>query len=181
MPKRRVRILWSPKWGPEYIKWTANFLKQNMWRVDHTLDHDDLMQESWIIFDYLVRSYPRVIEPRHFFALYKRAIINKMHDRSCAKTRHGKMQVILPEDVADYFVGRIGEVENAGYAAALIRELPEEMKLVLDHLVTGDIQPPSKRRKLQPRENLSRRICRSLGLSLDKDPIMDLKRLLTNQ
>jgi len=175
--KKRERIAWSPKWGPDYIKWTAAFIRDNKWRVDRIHDVQDLMQDAWLIFDKISKTYPRVTDPANFFGLYKRAIINKFHDRSCTKTRRGKVEVTLPEDVADFFIGRIGEAGNAGYAAALINELPEEMKLVIQHMTSNESRP--RRCRSQPRENLSMRICRSMGLPEGRDPVKELKELLT--
>lgn len=176
-PRRRVNVVWSPKWGLDYTKWTSSFIKNNKWRVDHIHDFKDLMQDAWIIFDKICRMYPRVIDPANFFSLYKRAIINKMHDRSCARTRHSKVEAVLPEDVADFFIGRIGEAGNAGYVAALLEELPEEMRAAIEHLTSNE--PRQRKPKNGPRENLSRRICRDLGLPKDRDPVKELKELLT--
>jgi hypothetical protein len=175
--KQRLRISWSPKWGPDYIKWTASFIRDNKWRVDRIHDFQDLMQDAYLIFDKIAEAYPRVISPSNFFGLYRRAIINKFHDRSCAKTRHGKVEVTLPEDVADFFIGRIGEAGNAGYVTALINELPEEMRLVIQHMTSNEPRPHRSRN--QPRENLSRKICRTMGLPEDRDPVKELKQLLT--
>ena len=100
-----------------------------------------------------------------------------MHDRSLYTQRKKCVDVPLPEDASDYFQGRIGEVTNAGYLMALLAESPE-LQLVLETLARGlPLEEPHE--KLQPRENLSMRLCRILGLGPDKDPIADLKRLLT--
>lgn len=177
LARRRERIAWSPQWGPEYIKWTTGFLRANKWRVDAIHDLSDLMQDAWLIFHKICKTYPRVTDPKYFFSLYKRAMINKMHDRSCARTRHRKVEVVLPEDIADFFIGRIGEAGNAGYVSALLHELPEEIQAVIQHMTT--IQEKPRRVRGAPRENLSRRICREMGLPEDRDPVKELKELLT--
>ena len=176
-PQRREQIAWSPKWGPDYVKWTSSFLKANKWRVDPVNDLQDLMQDAYLVFVKICQSYPRVINPKHFFNLYKRAMINKMHDKSCARTRRRKVEVTLPEDVTDFFVGRIGEAGNAGYVVALLQELPEEMQAVIQYMTTNQEKPHRVRNG--PRENLSRRICREMGLPTDRDPVKELKSLLT--
>ena len=173
----RAQIAWSPQWGPDYIKWTSKFLKKNKWRVDAIHEFSDLMQDSFLVFVRICQTYPRVTDPKHFFSLYKRAMINKMHDRSCARTRHRKVEVVLPEDVADFFIGRIGEAGNAGYATALLNELPEEMQAVIHHLTSNQERP--RRVRGAPRENLSRKICREMDLPEDRDPVKELKELLT--
>lgn len=177
--RERERIVWKPVWGKEHSNWASSFNHENKWRCDSMLGHDDLMQESWIIFDKLTFTYPRVIEPKHFFALFKRSMVNKMHDRSCAKRRKDAVQAVLPADVADFFIGRIGETSNAGYLGALLNEAPEELRLVLEHLAKNGCRDNKRRSRFEPRENLSMKLCRSLGLPLDVDPLADLKRLLT--
>jgi hypothetical protein len=174
--RRRQRLAFAPTWDNYYIRWTAAFLKQHKWRVDRLHDFDDLMQDAYLVFVKVCDTYPRVMDPGHFFSLYKRSMINKMHDRSCARSRHGKVNISLPEDVSDFFIGRIGEAGNAGYAAALLAELPEEMRLVVDYLTTNQSETP-RRKRGQPRENLSMRVCRELGLP-KCDPVADLKELL---
>lgn len=175
--QKRQHVSWSPQWGPEYVKWTTGFIRVNQWRVDRIHDFDDLMQDAYLVFSKVAATYPRVIDPKYFFNLYKRAMVNKMHDRSCAKTRRGRKEIVLPEDVADFFIGRIGEAGNAGYAAALLNELPEEMKMAVTCMTSNQAQP--RREKGQPRENLSRRICRQLGLPTTRDPVRELKELFS--
>lgn len=175
---KRERIVWSPKWS-EYEGWAAGFLRGNKWRCERINDFDDLMQEAWITFNRVAVAYPRVIEPKHFMTLYKRAMINKMNDRSCrVKRRRDTVEAPISVDVYEVFAGRIGEVTNSGYATALLNEAPEELKLVMAMLANGKLdEKPKPRHQLEPRENLSMRVCRLLGLT--GDPILEIKKLLT--
>lgn len=133
----RERVVWSPVWNKDYECWSAKFIKENMWRCDHRLSFQDLMQEAWLIFNHIAQSYPRVIEEKLFMALFKRASINKMHDRSCHKNRRKDSEVRTSKDVSEFFVGRIGEVTNAGYLAAILAEAPEELKLAIKLFAEG--------------------------------------------
>ena len=176
---KRERIVWSPVWGKEYEGWAISYLRAHKWRCDPMYDTDDLVQEAWLVFRHLADTYPRIIDPKHFMALFKRAVINKINDKSCRYSRRkGTVEAPISTDVYEVFAGRIGEGTNGGYLAALLNEAPEELKLVLAMAAKGELDiAPKRRHKMEPRENLSMRACRLLGLT--GDPIREIKRLLT--
>jgi DNA-directed RNA polymerase specialized sigma24 family protein len=172
--RSREPICFTPKWTPEYETWTTRFMGQNRWRTDKINDVADLVQEAYFIFDYVAASYPRVINDKHFFSLYKRSVSNKMHDWSCRKSRRKAIEPAeLPSDVSDFFIGRIGEVSNAGYVGALLNEAPEEMRLVLNYLSSNGLSDEGT----EKRENMSMKLCRILGLP-QRDVMADLRRML---
>jgi len=176
----RVRIVWRPQWGNEYEKWAAKFVRKNLWRCDCVHDFEDMMQEAYLTFVRIADTYPRVIDPKNFMALFKMAMTNKMHDRSLYKKRRNAAEVVLSMDVSEFFTGRIGEMTNAGYLAALINEAPEELKLALATLAKG--LPEKKKSKpgsLKPRKNLSMQVAEALNLGPKADPLTQLKKLLT--
>lgn len=180
--KKRVRehIVWTPVWGNEFEGYAANFYRANSWRCDPIHELRDLMQDAFLIFEKIRITYPRVIEPKHFMALFKRALANNTHDRAAYKRRKDAAEVHLSSDVSDFFVGRIGEVTNQGYLAAMINELPDEMKLVLTTLANGMPRETQRQgRRLQPRESLTMQLRRMLRLPMNSDPLMILKRMLT--
>ncbi len=176
--RERMRIAWSPTWD-EYKGYTANYLRQQQWRCDPILDLNDLMQDAYLTFSKVKAHYPRVIEARHFMALYKRALANTLHDKANYRRKREAVEEVLPADVTDFCVGRIGEVSNAGYLMALIAELPEELRMVLDRLAQGVPQePPRRGRRLTPREGLSMQLRRLLRLPMNSDPLAIIKRKL---
>ncbi len=180
--RRRVRrrIVWSPCWTSEFQGYARNFIRENAWRVDPVHGRDDLMQIAWLVFDHLAVSYPRVITQREFMALFKRALANKFNDMSSHKRRRADGMPIVPGDVTEIVSGRIGEVSNGGHVLALLDEMPEELKIALD-LLSRDVphpQPASRPKRMVKRENLSTRICRSLGIARS-DPVKQLKQLLS--
>lgn len=184
MPRKarvRERIVWSPVWGKEYQGYTVNFFKHNMWRCDNVHSFQDHLQDAYLIFMKCQSMYPRVIEPRHFMALYKRALANSTHDKALYKQRRGAVEVFLSSDASDFQVGRIGDLTNAGYLAALLAELPEELRLMLNKLAQGlPLEPAQpKRRGLQPRESLSMQLRRLCRLPMNSDPLGIIKRLIT--
>jgi hypothetical protein len=177
----RERITWSPEWTREYEGYAANFYRQNSWRCDPINEIKDLMQDAYLIFAKVRNSYPRVIEPKHFMALYKRALANNMHDKAAYRRRKESAEVHLSSDVTDFFAGRIGEVTNAGYVGALIDELPEELKLVLHKLAMGlpTEKAEPRKRGLQPRESLTMQLRRLCRLPMNSDPLAIIRRLLS--
>lgn len=177
----RKRIKWTPEWNEDSAKWSAKFIRKNKWRLDPTLSHEDLMQDAVVIFYYVAASYPRVVNPAKFMALFKRAMVNKTHDRSLYGTRKRAAEIVLEKDVSEYFHGSIGELSNEGYLAALLSEAPVEVQLALAGLANGVAAEPKttkKRKPLQPRENLSMRLSRLLGLS-GMDTMKYLKQILS--
>ncbi|HET9285771.1 MAG TPA: hypothetical protein VFR24_27790 [Candidatus Angelobacter sp.] len=120
--------LWLPEWNEQYQKWTKKYVRNHGWRVDRLYQEQDLMQEAWLVFNKLVETYPRIVDPLQFFNYYKRALINKIHDMSCRKTRRkNSVEMPVSTDIYQVFAGRIGEVTNNGYLTALIGELPDEL------------------------------------------------------
>jgi hypothetical protein len=181
MARQRERIVWTPVWTEEYTKWTRGFVRSNRWRCDPLYDKDDLEQEAFFVFAHVAATYPRIIDPGHFLALFKRAMINKMHDRSCRYNRRkGTVEAPISVDIYETFSGRIGEVTNSGYVAALYSEAPEELKLVMNILAEGSFDPPAKnRREAEQSPTISARLCRALGVPAGSDPIAEIRQLLT--
>jgi len=183
-PKRvREKLSFVPTWGKEYEKWSAGFIKEHKWRVDRMYDHADLMQEAWLVFNYVENAYPRCNDPGHFMALFKRAMINKMHDRSCrVKRRKETAEDPVSCDIYEVLSGRIGETTNGGYLAALLNEAPEELKLIIAKLAQADFDETPNKGKLKPRENLSMQVRKLLNKNgvyngFSHDPIKELKQL----
>jgi DNA-directed RNA polymerase specialized sigma24 family protein len=178
----RERVLWTPSWSEEIEGYTANFIRTNSWRLDRLDQFQDAMQDAFLIFWKCKETYPRVIEARHFMALYKRALINSTHDKASRRKRRDAVEVLLDVDAIDFYAGRIGETTNAGYAAALLAELPEELRFMLNKLAQGLPQEPvqPKTRGLKPRESLTMQLRRIFRLPINSDPLQIIKRLLTN-
>jgi len=182
MAHRRERISWRPVWGQTHQKWSRGFLQNNKWRCDPIFTIDDLMQEAYLTFRYIADSYPRIVDEGQFMAYYKRAMINKMNDRSCRYSRRkGTVEAPALVDVYEVFARRMGETTNAGYLSALLDEMPEDLKLVLAVLADGKLDVKTRRRKLEYRASLSERASeylKKLGFTRE-DPIGELKALLT--
>src|SRR5580765_6608957 len=100
--QKRVRehIVWTATWGREFEGYAANFYMANKWRCDHIHSLPDLMQDAYLIFLNVKLTYPKVIEPKNFMALYKRALANNMHDKALYKRRKDASEVHLSSGVS---------------------------------------------------------------------------------
>ena len=179
----RERLSFQPEWDEEYQKWTSGFVGAHKWRVDPLHTVDDLKQEAWFTFNYVEHAYPRCMCPKHFMALFKRAMVNKMHDRSCRyDRRRDSVEAPVSTDIYEVFAGRIGEVTNTGYLAAVLNEAPEELKLVMKLLAEGQIEADPKTKELKPRKNLSQKARdflnkRGVFNAFAHDPVNEIKQL----
>lgn len=165
--RERARLAWVPAWEGKTLAWTKKFITANKWRCDHIHTFDDLLQDYWIIFNKISERYPRVVDEKHFMALYVRAVTNQMHDRSLYTKRKREIHQETSEDVSDLYTGRIGELTNAGYASLLLNEAPEELKIALRLI---EHHPRVLRRKSPRgtgRENMNMRLRRILGVDFD--------------
>lgn len=178
MARQRERIVWSPVWDGECEKWVRGFIRKNLWRCDPLNDIEDHVQEAWFVFQHVAATYPRITDPSHFMALFRRAMINKIHDKSCHfNRRKNTVEAPISVDVYEVFAGRIGEVTNSGYVAALYNEAPEELKLIMNMLAEGKFDQPAGR--TESMDSLSARIKSALGLDKAADPIAEIRQLLT--
>lgn len=180
--RRAPRLVWRPEWTKEFEGYTVKYIKENIWRCDHIHTFDDLLQDAKLLFIKICYSYPRVIEPENFMALYKSALRNDICDKSRYKRRKEALEVHLDDDVSvDAIAGRIGEMNNNGYLNALLLELPDELHSVLLAMAQQDekLEPRKVRTKLRRKENLSKRLARVLRLQTTTDPVRDLELHLT--
>ncbi len=176
--RERAHLEWSPKWEGVVSGWTANFIRRNHWRCDALHEFDDLMQDAFLVFLKICDKYPRVIEERHFVALYKRAITNQFHDRALYMKRKRVLHQDTAQDVSELYTGRIGELTNGGYAAALLNEAPEELKLALEVFIKNPeaLRTPAKAKE---RQNLNSKLRKALGLGEGYDFVGELKALFS--
>jgi hypothetical protein len=128
-PRRRVYI---PVFEGEIEGWTANHLRENLWRVARTKDRDDCMQEAQIVFLRCARMYPDV-NARHFMALYKTAWTNAFHRFSRNDTRLREAEAL--SDGRECNMEAMGETCNEGELRVMLRQAPREVRMVLNLLL----------------------------------------------
>lgn len=174
MSEIRVSAGWWPAWDSSVRGWAVNFIRKDGWRCDQVSDAEDLLQDAYLTFVRVAAAYPRVIEARHFMALFKTAMRNEMWDR--ARVKHKKRDIIHDGMYDQEFF--IGEDSNGGYLNALINTLPPELKLVLWALTDRKMLKGMAIRQSGPRENMNMKLHRVLGIVGTADLVGQLKEAL---
>jgi hypothetical protein len=98
--------------------------------------------------------------------LFKTAMQNSLWDKARYQQRKGLATVDIDIDAAEYGAGRIGDLTNNGYLAAIVAEAPEEVRFALTLLTSekSEAEPPRVPfQKPKPRENLNMRLNRAYG------------------
>lgn len=115
--------------------YTINFLRENEWKLDGFLEFDDLMQEAWAVYLLVAQRYSHVVKnQKHFMALYKSALRNKIIDLAAKATdcRRHVTTTSSEEDAQTSILEMVeGDLENEGYLSELIRTASSEVKAVL--------------------------------------------------
>ena len=124
-----------PEWSGVIEGYVVNYLKKNTWRIARTHDYDDAMQECHLVFLRCASSYPVLDTPQHFMALFKTTLKNEFIDLAHKATL--ARNCILEssdtdEDVNAFCRDLIGETNNAGYLATMVRQAPVEVVMVLN-------------------------------------------------
>lgn len=172
----------SPTFKGPIEGFVANFARKHGWRVSRAHDHDDIMQEAYLIFDRVVKKYPDVETPQHFMSLFQRAWFNQFTDMANEDTRSRIMVQVTEfesEEGSTVTFEAMGETEHDGYLSALLRQAPREISMVLNLFLNApqemlDVALGSWRgsRDKRCKAGGSKRICQMLGL----DPTTDIMK-----
>lgn len=162
---------YSPEFTGRIEGWVVNFLTKNYWRVSRSTPRSDVMQEAYVVFLRVKRKYPNVDAP-YFMSLFKTAWTNHFTDMANADTEQ-RMFTEMPRsrsEDGDYELEPMGDVDNDGQLATMLRQAPAEVTQVLTLLLNApqellDVALSSwngadKRCKAGG----SKRICQMLGL-----------------
>lgn len=170
-----------PQWEGVIEGYVTNSLRMNYFRVEATMTRDDLMQEAYLVFLRCKTTYEGKIkasEPQHFTALFKRSWANCLNDLSNDDTElRQRFQPFASgdSDVSYFLDAQIGETNNEGQLATLIRQAPREVSMVLNLFLNAPQEllevalEPWRGRDKRCRIGGSERICRLLGLPTDVD------------
>lgn len=127
------------KMPPHIEGYVVNFLTKNYWRVQSTETREDCMQIAYVVFLRCKRRYPDV-EDKHFMALFKTAWGHEFTDLSNENTALRKVygnpqgdEVYSSDPTLDREV--IGDLDNEGVLATMIRQAPREVLMVLNLLL----------------------------------------------
>lgn len=164
--------------------WTVNHVSRNYWRVESTMERDDVMQESYLTFLKVKARYAGVVdEPAHFMALYKTAWTRRFTDLANADTAR-RVEISSdrsgPDGEARTSVEELtaGETDNDGRLAVLLRQAPREVMQVVNLFLSCpqeilDLALQSWQGDRRRSDTSSRKVCQLLGLPGGRDVIAE--------
>lgn len=189
---RRLKKYLKPEWEGHILGYVMNSMAAQYWRVERTLSREEYVQEAWIVFDRVRRTYEgriRPDEPQHFTALFKMAWCNRLNDLSKKNTRYRETFVSMggaeaggEQPRVDYFESRVGESGNEGELSIAIRQAPREVSSVLSLFLNApqellDVALAGWREgKARPGQNPSAHICKLLGFDIKRDVMAEVER-----
>lgn len=130
---------YTPEWKGPIEGYVKNFLGKNLWRLKGTHDHDDAINSAYVMFLVCAQKYPMLDTPQHFMALFKTAWTNEFNDLS-VKAGNARKAIAMTDlgrvdedgEQIDTPLESVGELDNAGTLALMVRQAPREVLLVLN-------------------------------------------------
>jgi len=127
--------MYKPEFHGPVEGWVVNQLTRGSlayWRVERTMDREEVMQEAYACFLRCCKSFPKSSAydtPQAFMALFKRAWSNRFSDLSTYDTEDRGM---VSTDAGGAKIEElVGSLENDGFLSIMIQEAPREVKMVL--------------------------------------------------
>ena len=164
----------KPTWEGPVEGYVVNFLMANLWKIERTCPREDAMQEAYCIFLRCKRKYD-VKEAKHFMALFKTAWYHHFTDLANLDTKH-RAEVRMPVDVEGETVELVGETDNDGMLAIMIREAPREVSMVLTLMLNAPQELLDSALGTRGAREGSVRVNRLLGLPLEQDTLGTVAR-----
>ncbi len=169
--------MYEPQYAGPIEGWVVNYLKTNMWRVERSMERDDVLQEAYLVFLRCSTKYPVLDTPQHFMALYKMAWVREFTDLA---NRDTKLRAEVPDhvnldDESPMYREPIGETDNEGRLALLLRDAPREVVMVLNLILNAPQELVDvvfsgwTGRDRRRRDGGSSKVCAALGLPQDLD------------
>lgn len=127
-----------PEWKGPIEGYVVNFLSKQLWRVRPLLEHDDAMQEAYLVFLRTASRYPLEDTPQHFMALFKTSLTNEFHDLSkkatAARTAISMSDLRSVDDDGGAMTvpEAVGETDNMGALSLMVKQAPREVLMVLN-------------------------------------------------
>lgn len=186
--KRRVKLIFVPKFKGPIEGWVVNFLRRNYWRVERTMEYEDAMQEARLVFCKLIHKYPTIDTPQHFMSLFQTAWRNHFNDLTTADTSSRCLTYeaqMTDADESPLNVEGIGELDNAGMLTVMLKQAPQEVNQVLALFVSAPTEllglaRMSWKRSGKYREDGNKMINELLGRPHHTDSIGAVERYFAN-
>ena len=160
--------------------WTVNYTKQHIWRVAATMEFADILQEAYLVYLRVIATYDHFETGSQFMALYKRAWVNAMNDFSLKDTKWRQAVSVHDVDEEDaHAITLVGELNNDGHLATLLRQAPREVLMVLNLFLSApteivELALAGWKNDDRRKTGSSPKICRLLGL----DPDLDVMKMV---
>lgn len=124
---------YNPEFKGPIEGWVVNFLKTNYWRVAGSMPREDVMQEAYVVFLRVKRKYPKA-DAKHFMALFKTAWTRQFTDFANEDTASRVVtempRIKVDDDLLEF--DPMGDCDNDGYLAVMIRQAPREVAMVIN-------------------------------------------------
>lgn len=132
---------YTPQWKGPIEGYVVNFATRHLWKVQATMERADVLQEAYLVYMRCADKYPAMDTPQHFMSLFKTSWSRRFTDLANADTRRRAMMHPLTSgrdnDGEEMQIQEpVGDLDNAGVVATLIRQAPAEVKLVLQLLIS---------------------------------------------
>ncbi len=170
--------LHTPEFKGPIEGYVVNFLKKNFWRIANTHEYEEALQEAHVVFLRCASRYTMIEEPQHFMALFKTAWTNQFNDLSNRATdvRATQVQRGAEDEDADAGLDVVGELENAGQLAVMIKQAPKEVLMVLNLFLNApsellELAAATWRAQGRYRADGDKAVCRMLGLPEESRPV----------
>lgn len=158
--------------------WLAKMVRKSYWRVSKWYDLDDLMQEGYFAYYYVVRHYPEVTHPPHRMALFKltfnSVICNLANQRSRRVDEVCEAEIVGAEGAT--ILDSAAADPDIAEAVAELATAPKYVRDAVELLAAGDRRLRHKIRRSgrgrRRRETLNERLCRLTGYDPNKTDIV---------
>lgn len=132
-------MTYTPEWTGAVEGYVKNFLAKNLWRLRGTHEHEDAVNSAYVMFLVCASKYPALDTPQHFMALFKTAWTNEFNDLS-VKAGNVRKAISMTdlnrvdEDGEEITtpIESVGEMDNAGALALMVKQAPKEVLMVLN-------------------------------------------------
>jgi hypothetical protein len=163
--------------------YVVNYIKRHGWKVESTQTRDDLLQEAYLVYMKIGRKYPDLKDPPHFMALFKTAWSRRFTELANEDTASRVLTQLVTrnEEGEEAVLDPVGDADNDGALAVMIRQAPREVTAVLNLFLSAPQEimelalaawtGPDKRK----RAGGSERINRMLGLPLHVDAMQGVR------
>jgi hypothetical protein len=166
--------VYDPEWKGPLEGYVVNTLTKQYWKVARTLAYEDCMQEAYVVFLRCRRKYPRLKEAKHFMALFKTAWYRQFINLANADTAY-RIFGPMPTNVDGEPYEQVGELDNDGFIACVLREAPGEIRMIISLFLGA----PQELLEAALGEGGSERINRLLGLPRGFDSLEAVRQYFT--